>query len=91
MVSIQRPVFPKSLFRYLPWLRNLSGDTLTERITDNLMELANDGRWLGGNTPIGFATHRVTTGSGKGKSAYSYLESIPEEKLMVQRLDELFL
>lgn len=64
---------------------------MTERITDNLMELANDGRWLGGNTPIGFATHRVTTGSGKGKSAYSYLESIPEEKLMVQRLDELFL
>ncbi len=66
-------------------------DTLTERITDNLMELAKDGRWLGGNTPIGFTTRRVTTGSGKGKSAYSYLESIPEEKLMVQRLYELFL
>ncbi len=66
-------------------------DTLTERITDNLMELAKDGRWLGGNTPIGFTTRRVTTGSGKGKSAYSYLESIPKEKLVVQRLYELFL
>lgn len=65
-------------------------DTLTERITDNMMELAKDGRWLGGNTPMGFTVRRVTTGSGKGKSAYSYLESIPEEKRMVQRLYELF-
>lgn len=65
-------------------------DTLTERITDNMMELAKDGRWFGGNTPMGFTVRRVTTGSGKGKSAYSYLESIPEEKRMVQRLYELF-
>ena len=27
-------------------------DTLTERIVDNMMELAKDGRWLGGNTPM---------------------------------------
>lgn len=65
-------------------------DTLTERITDNMMELAKDGRWLGGNTPMGFTVQRVTTGSGKGKSAYSYLVSIQEEKRMVQRLYELF-
>lgn len=65
-------------------------DTLTERITDNMMELAKDGRWLGGNTPMGFTVQRVTTGTGKGKSAYSYLVSIPEEKRMVQRLYELF-
>lgn len=65
-------------------------DTLTERIVDNMMELAKDGRWLGGNTPMGFTARRVTTGSGKGKSAYSYLESLPEEKCMVQRLYEIF-
>ena len=39
-------------------------DTLTERIVDNMMELAKDGRWLGGNTPMGFTVRRVTTGSG---------------------------
>ena len=55
-----------------------------------MMELAKDGRWLGGNTPMGFTVRRVTTGSGKGKSAYSYLESLPEEKCMVQRLYEIF-
>lgn len=65
-------------------------DTLTERITDNMMELAKDGRWLGGNTPTGFTVKRVKTGSGKNKSAYSYLESIPEEKAMIQKLYEVF-
>ncbi len=65
-------------------------DTLTERITDNMMELAKDGRWLGGNTPTGFSVKRVSTGSGKNKSAYSYLESIPEEKAMVQKLYAIF-
>lgn len=39
---------------------------------------------------MGFTVRRVTTGSGKGKSAYSYLESLPEEKRMVQRLYEIF-
>lgn len=65
-------------------------DTLTERITDNMMELAKDGRWLGGNTPTGFSVKRVTTGSSKNKSAYSYLESLPEEKAMIQKLYEIF-
>ena len=46
-------------------------------------ELAKDGRWLGGNPPMGFQVQRVSTGSGKGKSAYSYLVSVPEEKRMV--------
>jgi hypothetical protein len=32
----------------------------------------------------------VKTGSGKNKSAYSYLESIPEEKAMIQKLYEIF-
>ena len=53
-------------------------------------QLAKDGRWIGGNTPMGFTVRRVTTGSGKGKSAYSYLESLPEEKHKVQRLCEIF-
>ncbi len=66
-------------------------DTLTERITDNMMELSKDGRWMGGKTPFGFTTRRVTTESGKEKSAFSYLESILEEKRAVQRLYELFL
>jgi len=29
-------------------------DIIAERITDNLYELAKDGRWLGGNPPLGY-------------------------------------
>ena len=36
-----------------------------------------------GRKAIGFTVRRVTTRSGKGKSAYSYLESVPEEKRIV--------
>ena len=41
--------------------RNLKGYSFVERIVDNMMELAKDGRWLGSNTPIGFTVRRVTT------------------------------
>lgn len=82
--------FSKIFIQIFAVIVEFERDTLTERITDNMMELAKDGRWLGGNTPMGFTAQRVTTGSGKGKSAYSYLVSIPEEKKMVQRLYTLF-
>lgn len=66
-------------------------DTLTERIVDNMMELAKDGRWLGGNTPMEFTVCRVTTGKWiRENQAYSYLESLPEERRMVQCLYEIF-
>ena len=55
-------------------------DILTERIQDNLMELAKDGRWLGGKTPTGFSSQRVTTGSGKNKSAISFLVLSPSRQ-----------
>lgn len=82
--------FSKIFIQLFAVIAEFERDTLTERITDNMMELAKDGRWLGGNTPMGFAVQRVSTGSGKGKSAYSYLTSVPDEKQMVQRLYELF-
>lgn len=82
--------FSKIFIQLFAVIAEFERDTLTEWITDNMMELAKDGRWLGGNTPMGFSVQRVSTGSGKGKSAYSYLTSVPEEKRMVQRLYELF-
>lgn len=82
--------FSKIFIQLFAVIAEFERDTLTERITDNMMELAKDGRWLGGNTPMGFTVQRISTGSGKGKSAYSYLTSVPEEKQMVQRLYELF-
>lgn len=34
-------------------------ETIAERIRDNMMELAKTGRWLGGNTPMGFESEKM--------------------------------
>lgn len=80
----------KIIIQVLAIIAEFERDILTERIQDNLMELAKDGRWLGGNTPTGFTSKRVTTGSGKNKSAVSHLESIDTEKRVVQKIYEIF-
>lgn len=55
------------------------------------MELSKDGRWMGGTTPTGFSSERVATGSGKNKSAVSFLVPIQEEKELIQELYATFL
>ena len=37
----------------------LERETIGERIKDNMLELAKDGRWLGGQTPLGFKSEAV--------------------------------
>lgn len=59
-------------------------DSLTDCITNNIMELAKGGRWLSGHTPIGFTVRREKTSNSKNESDYSYLESISEEKVMIK-------
>lgn len=80
----------KIIIQVLAIIAEFERDILTERIQDNLMELAKDGRWLGGNTPTGFTSKRITTGSGKNKNAVSHLESIESEKRLVQKIYETF-
>ena len=80
----------KIILQVLAIIAEFERDILTERIQDNLMELAKDGRWLGGNTPTGFISKRITTGSGKNKNAVSHLESIDSEKRVVQKIYEVF-
>ncbi len=81
----------KIIIQVLAIIAEFERDILTERIQDNLMELAKDGRWMGGTTPTGFTSQRVSTGSGKNKSAVSFLVTIPQEKVMVQEIFSTFL
>lgn len=37
----------------------LERETIAERIRDNMLELSKTGRWLGGQTPLGFASERI--------------------------------
>lgn len=72
----------------------LERDTIAERIRDNMYGLAKTGRWLGGNTPLGYKSQKIENLSidGKKRSLYK-LEVIPEEaeiiKLIWNKMSEL--
>lgn len=81
----------KLLLQMLGMIAEFERDVLTERIEDNMAELAKDGRWLGGVTPTGFTTERITYGTGKNKTAITNLVTVPEEKNVVLKVFEIFL
>lgn len=71
----------------------LERETIAERIRDNMLYLARDGRWLGGNTPIGYIS-KETVGSitvdGKKRSA-RMLEVVDDEARTVRLIFSKFL
>ena len=81
----------KIIIQVLAIIAEFERDAITERIQDNLIELAKDGRWLGGNAPTGFTTKRISTGVGKNKTAVTHLVSVEGEKKMVQEIFQTFL
>ena len=70
----------------------LERETIAERIRDNMRELSKTGRWLGGNTPTGYISERVTsvTLEGRRKSAFQ-LKQVPEEIQLVEMIFNKFL
>lgn len=70
----------------------LERETIAERIRDNMQELAKTGRWLGGNTPTGYASESVqsVTIDGKSKKACK-LKIIPGEADSVKLIYDLFI
>ena len=62
----------------------LERDVITERIKDNMANLAKTGRWLGGNTPLGYKSKKVEKIDIEGKKRSLFmLEAIEEEKDIV--------
>lgn len=71
----------------------LERETIAERIRDNMYELAKDGRWLGGTTPIGYRSTETIgsyTFDGRERKAHK-LEIILEEAEIVRLLFRKFL
>lgn len=71
----------------------LERETIAERIRDNMLFLARDGRWLGGNTPLGYIS-KETVGSvtvdGKTRQA-RMLEIVDDEARIVKLIYSKFL
>lgn len=64
----------------------LERETIAERIRDNMMLLARTGRWLGGNTPLGFQSTEVATETIDGKVKKSFKLKPCEQELDTVRV-----
>lgn len=71
----------------------LERETIAERIRDNMLYLARDGRWLGGNTPTGYRSAETVgsvTVDGRKRKA-RMLEIVDEEARIVKLIYSKFL
>ena len=60
-------------------------EQIAERVRDNMIMLARKGRWLGGNTPLGFEAKAEEKVSINGKSKKSFRLSVNEEEMQTVR------
>lgn len=64
---------------------------IAERISDNLHELAKEGRWLGGNTPLGFVSKKENITIRGKKSTKNHLEPVESELQTVKQIFRMYL
>ena len=65
----------------------LERDTIKDRITDNMSMLARTGRWLGGITPLGFASEQEKKDTVDGKTRTSCkLAPVADEQKLVRQI-----
>lgn len=70
----------------------LERETIAERIKDNMLELAKNGRWTGGKIPLGFTSKRVKYLDPNGaQREYSILEINKTEMNFVEFLYKKYL
>lgn len=80
------------MFTFVAALAQMERETIADRIRDNLQELAKTGRWLGGNTPLGYESEGTEYCKVDGKKRKTFhLKLIPEEAQLVQRIFSKFL
>ncbi|SFU45146.1 Site-specific DNA recombinase [Clostridium sp. DSM 8431] len=65
----------------------LERDTIAERIKDNMLQLSKTGRWLGGQTPLGFESEKIIYLDAEMKERSMYkLKPIEEEMNLVKQI-----
>lgn len=70
----------------------LERETIAERIRDNMLELAKSGRWLGGQTPLGFESEAIVYYDAEMKQRKMYkLYPVHQELDVVKTIFNMYL
>ncbi|KEI10511.1 serine recombinase [Clostridium sp. K25] len=70
----------------------LERETIAERIRDNMLELSKTGRWLGGQTPLGFNSKKITYFDNELKErSFNKLTPIDNELILVRLIYNKYL
>lgn len=64
----------------------LERETIAERIRDNMLELAKSGRWLGGQTPLGFESEKISYFDSAFKERSMYKLTPIDNELKIVKL-----
>lgn len=75
----------KAMLYFAGVLAQMEREQIAERVRDNMIMLAKKGRWLGGNTPLGFCAEAEEKVSINGKSKKSFRLVINEEEMKTVR------
>lgn len=82
----------KAMLLFSGVLAQMEREQIAERVRDNMAMLARDGRWLGGNAPLGFCSERLDKASEGGKKKSLYRLCIREDEIvLVQKIFNEFL
>ncbi|MDR1687090.1 MAG: recombinase family protein [Clostridiales bacterium] len=81
----------KIMVSLLSAIAEFERDIIAERITDNMHELAKEGRWLGGICPLGYTSQKERLTVNGRKTTMNHLVPNPEKQKTVRRIFELFL
>ncbi len=73
----------KAMLYFAGVLAQMEREQIAERVRDNMIMLARKGRWLGGNTPLGFRAEAEEKVSINGKSKKSFRLVREEEEIQV--------
>ena len=82
----------KAMLYFSGVLAQMEREQIAERVRDNMVMLARSGRWLGGNTPLGFESQRMEKEAGMAKKKTFYcLAQNPDEIGLVQFIFTYFM
>lgn len=75
----------KAMLYFAGVLAQMEREQIAERVRDNMIMLARKGRWLGGNTPLGFRAEAEEKVSINGKNKKSFRLVVDEEEIKIVR------